>query len=69
MIFRQKALKALNERMSKLEQPSSWPSLDEPTEDIQNGDIEVIEESDIVVVEHKDHDEKSSDDNATAEIT
>ena len=28
--FRQKALKALNERLQKLEQTSSWPSLDGP---------------------------------------
>ena len=26
--LRQKALKALNERLKKLEQPTSWPSLD-----------------------------------------
>ena len=53
-ICRQKALKALNERMSKLEQPASWPSLDDPAEDKTSEDIEVIEEPDVVVVEHKD---------------
>ena len=64
---RQKALKALNERMSKLEQPASWPSLDDPTEDKTLGDIEVIEEPDVVVVEHKDAKVDSSD-STTVEI-
>lgn len=29
-LIRQKALKALNERLQKLEQPTSWPTLDGP---------------------------------------
>ena len=29
-LFRQKALKALNERLQKLEQTTTWPSLDGP---------------------------------------
>ncbi len=31
-IFRQLALKALNERLSKAEQPASWPSMEEDQE-------------------------------------
>ena len=30
--FRQLALKALNERLSKVDQPLNWPSMDEGTE-------------------------------------
>ncbi|CAB3991222.1 transmembrane 115-like [Paramuricea clavata] len=65
---RQKALKALDERMSKLEQPASWPSLDDPAEDKTLKDIEVIEEPDVVIVEHKDP-KVDSTDTTTVEIT
>ena len=67
-ICRQKALKALDERMSKLEQPASWPSLDDPAEDKTLKDIEVIEEPDVVIVEHKDP-KVDSTDTTTVEIT
>lgn len=40
--------------MSKLEQPASWPSLEDPVEDKTSEKIEVIEEPDLVVVEHED---------------
>ena len=47
---RQKALKALNERMSKLEQPVNWPSMEEPAspgdENMANGEA-IMEEGNV----------------------
>ena len=40
--------------MSKVEQPTSWPSLEDPVGDKTPENDEVIEEPDLVVVEHED---------------
>ena len=54
--------------MSKLEQPTSWPSLDDPAEDKTSEDIQVIEGSDVVVVDHKDVQVEPNDKNSV-EVT
>ncbi|KAK2565801.1 Transmembrane protein 115 [Acropora cervicornis] len=46
---RQKALKALNDRLQKLEQNTSWPALDEPGKDNESSMASVEEIPDTVV--------------------
>ena len=47
--IRQKALKALNDRLQKLEQNTSWPALDEPGKDNESTMASVEEIPDTVV--------------------
>lgn len=51
-----------------MEQPASWPSLDDPAENKTAGDVRVIEEPEMVVVEHKDV-KVDSNDTSTVEVT
>ena len=47
--IRQKALKALNDRLQKLEQNTSWPALDEPAKDNESSMASVEEIPETVV--------------------
>ena len=69
---RQKALKALNERMSKLEQPANWPSMDDvpssPNENengVSNGEVVGFDEEPEIVVEGKKDDDTDNGVEAT----
>ena len=50
IFIRQKALKALNERLQKLEQNTSWPSLDEPGKD-GDSSIDAVDQMPEIVVD------------------
>ena len=65
-------MKALNERMSKLEQPANWPSMDDvpssPNENengVSNGEVVGFDEEPEIVVEGKKDDDTDNGVEAT----